>query len=289
MRVDFNVPMDNGGHISDDSRIEKSLPTIQYAIQQGAKVILASHLGRPKGERNPAFSLKPVSDCLSKLLKKPVRFVDDCIGTAAEGAVQKLQSGEVMLLENVRFHKAETENDVTFSKSLAKLADVFVNDAFGSVHRAHASVEGVAKFLPSVAGFLLEKEIKYFESVLRGAARPFVALLGGAKVHDKIKVIDNLLPRIDVLLIGGGMSYTFQKVKGHTIGDSLFDSEGEETARETIAKAKERGVKLILPLDCIVAQKFDRDAPNKVSSVDISPTGGSPRLLAEKKCYIVPI
>ncbi len=270
-RVDFNVPADDNGNITDDSRIIKSLPTIEYAIKQSAKVILMSHFGRPKDQREPKYSLKPVAKRLSELLKKPVQFADDCIGPAVERAVANLKNGDVILLENVRFHKEETKNDPTFAEALAKLGDVFVSDAFGSVHRAHASVAGVAKYLPAVAGFLLEKEIKYFETIMSSPGRPFVAILGGAKVHDKIKVIENLLGCVDVLLIGGGMSYTFQKVLGRSIGDSLFDKEGEQTARDVLKKAKDKGVKLLLPVDYKVADKFDANARSKISGADIEP------------------
>ncbi|MBI4431402.1 MAG: phosphoglycerate kinase [Candidatus Omnitrophica bacterium] len=274
MRVDFNVPADEAGNITDDARMVKSLPTIEYAIKQNAKVILTSHFGRPKDQREPKYSLKPVAKRLGELLKKPVKFADDCIGPEVEKAVADLKSGEVILLENVRFHKAETKNDPKFSEALAKLGDVFVSDAFGSVHRAHASVAGVAQHLPAVAGFLLEKEIKYFENILSCPVRPFVAILGGAKVHDKIQVIENLLDRVDVLLIGGGMSYTFQKVLGHSIGDSLFDKEGEQTAKDVLAKAKAKAVKLLLPVDYKVADKFDANAHSKISGADID-TGWS--------------
>jgi len=270
VRVDFNVPLDDRGRITDDSRIVKSLPTLQYAMDQGAKLILTSHLGRPKGERKLSYSLKPVAVHLSGLIKKPVRFVDDCIGQETAKAVGELRPGELMLLENVRFHQEETKNDPDFAKQLAGLAEIFVSDAFGSVHRAHASVEGVAKFLPSVAGFLLEKEIKFFESLLTSAERPFAAILGGAKVHDKIKIIDQLLPKLDMLLIGGGMSYTFQKVNGHTIGDSLWDAEGEETARETIQRAQDVGVTLMLPVDYLGAERFDRNAEAMEMGTDIA-------------------
>ena len=269
MRVDFNVPADDNGNITDDARIVKSIPTIEYAMKQGAKVILASHYGRPKDQREPKYSLKPVAKRLGEILKKPVQFADDCIGPEVEKAVSRLKSGEVILLENVRFHKAETKNDPAFAQSLAKLGDVFVSDAFGSVHRAHASVSGVAQYLPSVAGLLLEKEIKYFETIMTNPGRPFVAILGGAKVHDKIQVIENLLERVDVLLIGGGMSYTFQKVLGRSIGDSLFDKEGEQTAKDILAKAKAKRIKLLLPVDYKVADKFDANAKSKISGTDI--------------------
>ena len=266
MRVDFNVPADDSGNITDDARIVKSLPTFEYAAKQGSKIILTSHFGRPKDQREPKYSLKPVAKRLGELLKKPVQFADDCIGPAVEKAVAHLKSGEVLLLENVRFHKEETKNDPKFAEALAKLGDVFVSDAFGSVHRAHASVAGVAKYLPAVAGLLLEKEIKYFETIMSNPGRPFVAILGGAKVHDKIKVIENLLERVDVLLIGGGMSYTFQKVLGRTIGDSLFDKEGEQTAKDILKKAKDKGVKLLLPVDYKVADKFDANAKSKITA-----------------------
>lgn len=271
MRVDFNVPTDEAGQITDDSRIAKSLPTIEYAIKQGAKIILTSHFGRPKDAPDPKYSLKQAAKRLGELLKKPVRFADDCIGPDVEKAVTALKGGEVILLENVRFHKEETKNDPAFAKALAKLGDIFVSDAFGSVHRAHASVSGVAQYLPSVAGLLLEKEIKYFEGILSNPAKPFIAILGGAKVHDKIQVIENLLVRVDTLLIGGGMSYTFQKVLGRSIGNSLFDQTGEQTARDVLRKAKEKNIKVLLPVDYRVADKFDANARSKISSADIEP------------------
>ncbi|MCX7686608.1 MAG: phosphoglycerate kinase [Fimbriimonadales bacterium] len=249
VRVDFNVPMQDG-QITDDRRIRASLPTIQYLLEQGATVILMSHFGRPKGKRDPQYSLRPVAERLSQLLGREVLFLDDCVGEQVEAQVRNAPQGSVILLENLRFHPEEEANDPAFAQALARLGEVYVNDAFGSAHRAHASTEGVAHYLPAVAGFLMEKELRYLGQALANPERPFVAILGGAKVHDKIGVIRNLLPKVDRLLIGGGMAFTFLKAQGYEIGRSLLDAESIEFARQTLAEA---GDKILLPTDVVVA------------------------------------
>ncbi len=272
IRVDFNVPIKDG-KIQDDARIAKTLPTIQYAIGEKAKVILMSHLGRPDGTKNLKYTLKPVAEHLSKLLGKPVKFISDCIGSQTEKEVAALQPGEVALLENLRFYKEEEGNDAKFAESLAKLADFYVNDAFGAAHRAHASVEGITKYLPSAAGFLLGKEIEYFEKALTSPDRPFAAILGGAKVSDKIKLIDNLINKVDILIIGGGMSYTFQKALGHTIGTSILDEPGIAIAKQAMEKAKAKNVKLLLPVDYVVSKEFNETSESKVTQDANVPEG----------------
>jgi len=269
VRVDYNVPIKDGA-VSDATRIEASLPTLKYILDQGASLVLMSHLGRPKGSPNPEFSLKPVSGKLADLIGKPVAFVDDCIGDEVAAAVSKLHSGEILMLENVRFHPEETKNDEAFAKKLASIADVYVNDAFGSAHRAHASTEGVARFLPSAAGMLIEKEVKFFQPLLDNPVQPFVAIIGGAKVSTKIGVLETLMPKCTTLIIGGGMSYTFLKAQGHQIGKSLFEEEYLQTAKDLIEQAKSAGVELILPVDHVVADEFKEDAePKTVDSVDV--------------------
>jgi phosphoglycerate kinase len=267
VRVDFNVPMQDG-QITDDRRIRESLPTIQYLLERGAKVILMSHLGRPKGKPDPQYSLRPVAERLSELLGRPVRFLEDCVGEAVEQAVQAMAPGEVVLLENLRFHPEEEANDDGFARALARLGDLYVNDAFGSAHRAHASTEGVAHYLPAVAGFLMEKELRYLGSVLTQPQRPFVAILGGAKVHDKIGVIQNLLPKVDRLLIGGGMAFTFLKAQGYEIGRSLLDSDSLEFARRVLQEA---GQKIVLPVDVVVAPSPEAETQAQVVPVDQIP------------------
>lgn len=268
VRVDFNVPMDENGNITDDRRIRAALPTIQYLIKNNAKVILMSHLGRPKGEFDLKYSLAPVAKRLSELLGQEVIMAKDVIGESAKNAVASMKEGQVVLLENVRFHKEETKNDPEFAKALAQLGDIYVNDAFGSAHRAHASTEGVAHYLPAVAGYLIQKELEVMGKALENPERPFVAILGGAKVSDKIGVIENLINKVDVLLIGGGMAYTFLKAKGYEVGNSLLEEDKVELAKQLMEKAKEKGVKLLLPVDNVVAQEFKADAPHKVVDSD---------------------
>jgi phosphoglycerate kinase len=254
VRVDFNVPLKDG-KVESDKRLKESLPTIKYLVGKGAKVILMSHLGRPDGKRVPDMSLRPVADALAALLGSPVKFADDCVGPAAEQAVAGLKGGEVLLLENLRFHAAEEENDPAFSKQLAALADVYVNDAFGSAHRAHASTEGITKFVPKAAsGYLMKKELDYLGDAVGTPKRPFVAIIGGSKVSGKIDVIRNLLPRVDKLLIGGGMTYTFLKAQGLEIGKSIVENDKLDLARSLLAEA---GNKLVLGTDCVVTDKLD--------------------------------
>ncbi|MBN2234662.1 MAG: phosphoglycerate kinase [Opitutales bacterium] len=258
VRVDFNVPVDPDGKITDDTRIQGALPTIRHLVEQGAKVVLASHLGRPKATKNLEFTLKPVAEALAKLLGQPVQFLPDCIGAEVEAAVAAMAPGSVVLLENVRFYAGEEKNDPEFAKALAKLADVFVNDAFGTAHRAHASTAGIADFVPvSVAGFLIEKELEYLGDKTANPEKPFTVILGGAKVSDKITVIDTLLEKCDTMLIGGAMAYTFSLAKGSKIGSSLSEPDKVETARSALAKAEKLGVKLVLPIDHLASDKID--------------------------------
>lgn len=268
MRVDFNVPLD-GRTITDDNRIVQALPSIKYVTDNGGLLILASHLGRPDGSRKPEYSLKPVAEYLSGLVSAKVHFAEDCVGEKAVQAIDAAGYGEIVVLENVRFHKEEKENDETFSKALASLADVFVNDAFGSSHRAHASVAGVPRFLqPAAAGFLLEKEIRYLSESINNPGRPFAAVLGGAKVSDKIGVIENLLDKVDTIIIGGGMTYTFYKAKGLPVGNSLVEEDKIGLARDLMKKAAKAGVKVMLPIDSVVARTFSNDAEHKIVEED---------------------
>lgn len=271
MRVDFNVPMNDQGEITDDKRITAALPSIQYLIEHGAKVILMSHFGRPKGQVVHSLRLDPVAKRLGELLGKAVIKVDDCIGPEVEAKVNEMQDGDVMLLENVRFYPEEEANDPEFAKKLAALGDLYVNDAFGAAHRAHASTEGVAKYLPAVAGFLMEKELKFLGAAVNDPKRPFVAILGGAKVKDKIAVIESLLNKVDTLIIGGGMAYTFLKAKGYEIGKSLLDEERIDFCREIMQQAEAKGVKLLLPVDVVIANEFAADAEHKVVAADQIP------------------
>ncbi len=256
VRCDFNVPLDADKNITDETRILGALPTIKYLVQNGAKVILCSHLGRPKGEVNPKYSLAPVAKRLSEHLGKEVKMAEDVIGESAKALTASMNDGDVVLLENVRYHKEEEKNDPAFSKELASLAEIFVNDAFGTAHRAHASTAGVADYLPAVCGYLIQKELDVMGKALSDPARPFVAILGGAKVSDKIGVIENLIGKVDKLIIGGGMAYTFLKAKGYEIGKSLFDAEKLDLAKDLMAKAEARGVELLLPVDTMVAASF---------------------------------
>lgn len=272
VREDLNVPLDpETGQITDDRRIEAAVPTLKYLAEAGAKVIVVSHLGRPKGGPDDKLRMNPVAVRLQELLGRPVKKLDDCIGPQVEQAVADMSPGDVILLENVRFYKEEEKNDPEFARKLAALADVYVNDAFGTAHRAHASTEGVAHHLPAVAGFLMEKEIDYLSRALTNPDRPFVAVLGGAKVKDKIKVIENLLTKVDTLIIGGGMAYTFLKAKGLEIGKSLLDEESLDYARETIKKAAEMGVGFELPVDIVVADRFAEDAAVQTVPADAIP------------------
>jgi phosphoglycerate kinase len=263
VRVDFNVPIVEG-KISDNTRLVASLPTLRYLTDKGAKVILCSHLGRPDGQPNPKYSLKPVAAALADLLGRPAAFAGECVGPEAEAAVAKLQPGEILLLENLRFHAEEEKNDPDFSKKLASLADIYVNDAFGTAHRAHASTVGVTKFLPSAAGFLMGKELDFLGGALDNPKRPFVAILGGAKVVDKIPVIEHLLTKVDILLLGGGMAYTFLAAEGMEVGKSLLDKERIPLAKELLARAKSSNVTLTLPLDIVVTPELKEEAPRKV-------------------------
>jgi phosphoglycerate kinase len=269
VRVDFNVPITEG-KVGDDSRIKAVMPTLEYLLKNGAAVILFSHLGRPKGSPKPKFSLRPVADHLSDLLGETVAFAEDCIGPEVEAAAAALKPGSVMLLENTRFHPEEEKNDPEMARQLASLADIYVNDAFGSAHRAHASTEGVAHHLPAVAGFLLEKEIRYLGQAIANPRRPFVAILGGAKISDKIGVIRNLLSRADQVLIGGGMANTFFKAQGYPVGDSLVEEEALETARQLLDEGRSH---LRLPFDIVIADRFDNEAERQVMSMGPVPDG----------------
>jgi len=272
VRVDFNVPLDKAtGAITDDARIQAALPTIRYLIGQKARVVLCSHLGRPDGKVVDKLRLGPVAQRLSELLGQPVAKTDDCVGPAVQAAVAAMRPGEVLLLENLRFHAEEEANDPAFAWQLAALAAVYVNDAFGTAHRAHASTEGVAHYLPAVAGFLMEKEIDYLSRALESPARPFAAIIGGAKVSDKIGVLENLLGKVDALLIGGGMANTFLKAQGHEVGQSLVEDDKLDLARSLLAQAQARHVRLLLPVDVVVADKFAADAAWKTVPVTAVP------------------
>ncbi len=273
VRADFNVPLDEKLMITDDRRIRAALPTINYAIDEGAKVLLASHLGRPKGKPDAKFSLAPVAKRLQRLLNKEVVFASDCIGPQVEAAMQKMRGGDVLLLENLRFHEGEEKNDAGFAKALAALADVYVNDAFGAAHRSHASIVGIPKILPAVAGFLLKKEIEYLKGVVSNPVRPFVALLGGAKVSGKIGMLENLSDKVDKVVIGGGMAFTFIKAMGSEVGDSLVEQEMIGLAGKIIETLKKSRVKFYLPVDCVIAQSIEPGAETKIVTTQEIPRG----------------
>jgi len=272
LRVDFNVPLDDNGNITDDTRIRAVLPTINYALDCNAKVVIASHLGRPKGEKNTKFSMAPAAIRLSRLLDKDVTLASDCIGEEVKSLLNGMKPGDVVMLENLRFYPGEEKNDSEFAKALADLCDVYVNDAFAVSHRAHASVEAITNFIPIIAaGFLMKNEMKFFEKAMRNPVHPLVAILGGAKVSGKIEVIDNLLNKVDKLIIGGGMAFTFLKALGYGVGKSLVEESLIETARNAYNKAREKGVKIYLPVDCVVADRFDPAAEIKITTIQEIP------------------
>lgn len=270
IRVDFNVPLKNGV-VTDNTRIKAALPTVQYILEQGASLVVMSHFGRPKGQKNPDFSMAPIAKEFEKLLGRPVKLAPDVIGPEVEAEVKALKPGEVLLLENVRFYKEEEANDPEFAKTLASYGDIYCNDAFGTAHRAHASTEGVSHYLPSYAGFLIEKEVKFMAPLLENPEKPFVAIIGGSKVSSKITVLESLVKTCDTIVIGGGMAYTFLSVLGNKIGKSLFEPDYVDTAKAFLEKAKEKGVKVILPVDNVCAKEFSENAePILVDSDNIS-------------------
>ena len=271
VRCDFNVPLDENKNITDNRRIVGALDTIKYLLDNDAKVILMSHLGRPKGEVKPEFSLKPVADELSKLLGRPVKLATDIVGESAKKLTSEMAEGDVVLLENVRYDAREEKNDLEFAKELASMADIYVNDAFGTAHRAHSSTAGIAEFLPAVSGFLMEKEINFLGTALENPERPFVAILGGAKVSDKIAVIDNLLGKVDSLIIGGAMANTFIKAMGYNVGKSLCEDDKLDLAKELMEKAKTKGVKLILPIDAKLGKEFDKNTESQIVDIEKVP------------------
>ena len=273
MRADFNVPLDDQQNITDDNRICKAMETIKYILQAGGKLVLMSHLGRPKGQRKKEFSLEPVARRISRLLEKPVKLLDDCIGDEVKETVRQMSEGDVVILENLRFHSAETNNDPEFAKELAGLGDVFVNDAFGTCHRAHASTEGVTHYLESVSGFLVQKEIEYFSKILSSSAKPFIFILGGAKVSDKIPVIENMIDKADCLLIGGAMAYTFMKVQAVDVGSSRIEPESFETVKKILKKAEEKGIEILLPIDHVITNNI-KEAINIKTTEGVSVEGG---------------
>jgi phosphoglycerate kinase len=273
VRVDFNVPLDENLNITDDIRISSSLPTIKKIISEGGKAILMSHLGRPKGGPNPKFSLKPTAIRLGELLGKEVKLAPDCIGNEVKSLVDKMNNGDVVVLENLRFHSEEEKNDPAFARQLAELGDIYVNDAFGSAHRAHASTEGITKFIKtSAAGYLMQKELEYLGTAIFNPTRPYCAILGGAKISGKIDVISNLLDKVDTLIVGGGMAFTFFKAQGKEIGKSLLEEEKIQLAGEVLEKAKKSGVKLLLPVDVVVANEFKNESPSSIVHIDHIPS-----------------
>lgn len=288
VRCDFNVPMDENKNITDNTRIVAAMPTIQYLLENDCAIILCSHLGRPKGEFKPEYSLKPVAEELTKLLGKEVIMAKDVVGEDAKAKAENLQKGQIMLLENVRFHKEETDNDKDFAKQLANMAEVYVNDAFGSAHRAHSSTAGVAEFLPAVSGFLIEKELQFLGNAIANPARPFVAILGGAKVSDKIGVIDSLLEKVDTLIIGGGMAYTFFKAQGYEVGDSICELDKLDLAKDLMKKAEKKNIKLILPIDTKIAKAGNPEGESKTVRCDEIPTDWEGFDIGEEtmKCFI---
>jgi len=274
MRVDFNVPLDDNQNITEDTRIRAVLPSINYALDQKAKIVLASHLGRPKGERKEKYSMAPAAKRLSRLLGKDVKLAPDCIGDETRAMIDAMQPGDVLMLENLRFYGGEEKNDLDFAKSLVNGCDVYVNDAFAVSHRAHASVEGITNFFPVVAaGFLMKNEMNYFDKAMQNPIRPLVAILGGAKVSGKIEVLENLCEKVDKIIIGGGMAFTFLKAMGYNVGKSLVEDNLIETAMKTFEKARQRGVKFYLPVDCVVADQFNPTAETKVTTVQEIPEG----------------
>jgi len=274
VRVDFNVPLDENQNITDDRRIRGALPTLQKIMDDGGMVIACSHLGRPKGKNIPEMSLRPVAGILSELLGKKVLFADDCVGEDVSNIIRSMNEGDILLLENLRFHPEETKNDPAFAQKLASLGDIYVNDAFGSAHRAHASTEGVTKYFDqNLAGFLMEKELKYLGRALENPKKPFAAILGGAKISGKIDVITNLLEKVDILIIGGGMVFTFAKAQGYAIGDSLLEKDKIELAKEILLKASSGKTKLIFPVDAVVASEISETAPRQVVPIESIPDG----------------
>ncbi len=272
MRVDFNVPLDEHQNITEDTRIRAVLPTVNYALDAGAAVVLASHLGRPKGERKAKYSMAPAAKRLSRFLGKEVPLAPDCIGEGVRGMIDALQPGDVLMLENVRFYEGEEKNDENFAKALANGCDIYINDAFAVSHRAHASVEAITRFFPvAAAGFLMKNEINYFEKAMNNPIRPLVAILGGAKVSGKLEVLENLLNKVDKIVIGGGMAFTFIKALGHNVGKSLVDESLIETARKTYDLARSKGIKFYLPVDCVVADRFNPEAETKVTTIQEIP------------------
>ncbi len=273
VRVDYNVPTDKEGRITDDSRIQASIPTLKYLLEHEARIILCSHFGRPKGKVVESMRLAPMAARLSELLGKPVKTVRDCIGAEVENAVSQLKKGDILMLDNLRFHNEEEANDPTFARSLAGLADLYVNDAFGAAHRAHASVTGVAAYLPAVSGFLMEKELSFLGKLLENPAHPFIAIMGGAKVSDKMGVIDNILNRVDAILVGGGMAATFLKAQGYDVGSSSVEEDKLDYTGQILKKAAANGVRIILPVDVVAAAKLETGAPLQIESVKNIPSG----------------